>query len=143
MLGAAVSWATYTVLSRPQLERHSPLKVTGLSMLAGTPGLLLATAPEWLGQDWAAVPWQGWLGLAYSTVLAIGLAYVVWNTAVKAVGSARTAIYSNLQPVMAMLVGWLWLGESLAWLQIAGAVVILSGVYLTRMGTARTTKTPR
>ena len=140
VLGSAVTWATYTVLSRPLLRRHSPLKVTGLSMLTGTPVLLLATAPEWRVQDWAAVPWQGWLGLAYSTVLAIGLAYVVWNTSVKTVGSARTAIYCNLQPVIAMLIGWLWLGEGLGWMQIAGATVILGGVFLTRMGTTRTAR---
>lgn len=140
VLGGAVSWAAYTVLSRPLLQRHSPLKVTALSMLTGTPGLLLATAPEWWGQDWAAVTLQGWLGLAYSTVLAIGLAYVIWNTGVKIVGSARTAIYSNLQPVIAMLVGWLWLGESLGWLQIAGAAITLGGVYLTRTGTTQTPK---
>jgi drug/metabolite transporter (DMT)-like permease len=66
--------------------------------------------------------------------LAIGLAYVIWNSSVKTVGSARTAIYKNLQPVIAMIVGWLWLGEGLGGLQIAGAVVILGGVFMTRMG---------
>jgi drug/metabolite transporter (DMT)-like permease len=141
VLGSALAWAVYTVLSRPLLQRHPPLKVTALTMLAGTPALLLATAPEWWAQDWTAVPWQGWLGVAYSTVLAIGLAYVIWNTGVKTVGSARTAVYKNLQPVIAMLIGWLWLGESLGWLQIAGAAVILIGVFLTRTGTTQTAKT--
>jgi drug/metabolite transporter (DMT)-like permease len=53
------------------------------------------------------------------------------------VGSARTAIYVNLQPVLAVLIGWLWLGEGLGWTQVVGAAVIVAGVLLTRMGTSQ------
>jgi len=140
VLCGAVAWAVYTVLSRSLLRRHSSLKVTGLSMLAGMPALLLAAVPQCRTQNWAAVPWQGWLGLAYSAVLALGVAYVAWNAGVKVVGSARTAIYSNLTPVIAMIVGWLWLGEHLGWLKIAGAAIIVAGVFLTRQGVAPATR---
>jgi len=135
VLCGAVAWALYTVFTRPLLGRHSPLKVTGLSMLAGVPGLLLAAAPDWRAQDWAAVPPLGWFGLAYSATLALGLAYVVWNAGVKQVGSARTAIYVNLQPVLGLLIGWLWLAENPGWAQVVGAAVIVAGVLLVRMGT--------
>lgn len=138
VLCGAVAWAMYTILSQPLLRRHSSLKVTGLAMLTGLPGILLAAAPECRAQNWAAVPWQGWLGIAYSAVLALGLAYVVWNAGVKMAGSTRTAIYSNLTPVVAMIIGWLWLGENPGWLQIAGAAVIVGGIFLTRMGTTPT-----
>jgi drug/metabolite transporter (DMT)-like permease len=140
VLCSAITWAVYTVLSRPLLRRHSSLKVTGLSMLAGAPAILLAAVPQCRAQNWAAVPWQGWLGLAYSAVLALGLAYVAWNAGVKIVGSARTAIYSNLTPVIAMIIGWLWLGEHLGWLKIVGGAVIVGGVFLARMGATRTTR---
>jgi len=137
VLGSTVSWALYTVLVRPLLQRYSPLKVTGLSMLAGTPGIVLAAAPQWSAQDWPAVPWQSWAGLAYSAALALSLSYVVWNVGVKAVGSTRTAIYSNLQPVMGLLIGWLWLDERVGWPQVVGAAVIIVGVFLTRWGSRR------
>jgi len=140
VLCSAITWAVYTVLSRPLLRRHSSLKVTGLSMLTGTPAILLAAVPQCRAQNWAAVPWQGWLGLAYSAVLALGLAYVSWNAGVKIVGSARTAVYSNLTPVIAMIIGWLWLGEQLGWLKIIGAAVIVGGVFLARMGATQTTR---
>jgi drug/metabolite transporter (DMT)-like permease len=137
VLCAAISWAAYTVLSRPLLQQYSSLKVTGLLMLSGTPGLLLAAIPQWGAQNWAAVPWQSWLGLIYSAALALGLAYVIWNTGVKMVGGTRTAIYSNLQPVVAMLIGWLWIGETIGGVQFAGAAVIVAGVFLTRTGTLK------
>ncbi len=140
VLASTVAWALYTVLARPLLQRYSSLKVTGLSMLAGTPGIILAAAPEWQRQNWGAVPWQGWSGIAYSAVLAVSLSYVVWNAGIKIVGSARTAIYGNLQPVAAMSIGWLWLGEGLGWWQVIGAAVIVSGVFLTRLGTSQTAR---
>ncbi len=138
VLCGAVAWALYTVLARPLLQRHSSLKVTGLAMLTGLPIILVASTSDCRAQDWAAVPWQGWLGIAYSALLALGLAYVAWARGVKTVGSARTAVYSNLTPVIAMIIGWVWLDEHLGWLKILGAIVIVSGVFLTRLGSTPT-----
>jgi drug/metabolite transporter (DMT)-like permease len=52
---------------------------------------------------------------------------------VQKIGSARTAIYSNLTPIVAMIVAALWLGEPITRTQIVGATLILSGIALTRM----------
>jgi drug/metabolite transporter (DMT)-like permease len=83
------------------------------------------------------VPWQSWLGMIYSAALALGFAYVIWNTGVKIVGGTRTAIYSNLQPVVAMLIGWMWLGEAIGQMKAAGAAIIVAGVLVTRAGTLK------
>jgi drug/metabolite transporter (DMT)-like permease len=53
---------------------------------------------------------------------------------VQRIGSSRTALYSNLTPIIAMLVAALWLGERIGPGQIVGATLILSGIALTRMG---------
>jgi len=53
---------------------------------------------------------------------------------VQRVGSARTAIYSNVTPVVAILVAWVALGDRLALLQWLGAVVVIGGLLLTRRG---------
>lgn len=132
ILAAATLWASYTVLSRPLLARYSPLKVTALAMLAGTPFIVLYAIPGLRAQDWDAVSWQGWGGLAFSSILAIALAYVVWNLGVSRVGGTRTAVYNNLTPVVAALTGWLFLEESITLWVIGGAALIFSGIYLTR-----------
>jgi drug/metabolite transporter (DMT)-like permease len=66
--------------------------------------------------------------------MAVAVAYVVWYTSVQRVGSARTAIYSSLTPVVAVMVAWIALGDRMTPLQIMGAVVVLAGVLLTRRG---------
>ena len=48
-----------------------------------------------------------------SSLLALAFAYMVWYTAIQRIGSSRTAIYSNLTPIVAMVVAALWLGEQI------------------------------
>ena len=62
---------------------------------------------------------------------------MVWYTAVQRIGSSRTAIYSNLTPIVAMIVAAVWLGEPITRPQILGAALILSGIAVTRLSPAR------
>jgi drug/metabolite transporter (DMT)-like permease len=76
---------------------------------------------------------MAWGGVAYSGVLAIGLAYLLWYGGVQRIGNARTAAYSNLTPIVALLVAWAWLGETPTFMQVGGAGVVLGGLSLARL----------
>jgi drug/metabolite transporter (DMT)-like permease len=78
-----------------------------------------------------------WFGVAYAGILAIGLAYILWYRGVQRIGNSRTAAYSNLTPIVALTVGWIWLGEVPRPLQVAGAGVVLAGLSLARLGRVR------
>jgi drug/metabolite transporter (DMT)-like permease len=47
-------------------------------------------------------------------------------------GPTRTAVYSNLQPIVALLVAWAFLSETPTIFQGVGAATIIAGVFLTR-----------
>lgn len=128
----AACWALYTVFSRPLLYRYSPLQLTAVTMAFGVPALVAAAAPQLLRQPWQTVTWLGWAVLAFSTVLAIVVGYVVWYASLQIAGGPRTAAYSNLIPVATLAASWLLLGETLGLLQAAGAAVVLAGVWLAR-----------
>ncbi len=134
ILLAAMCWAVYTLGGKPLLGRYSPLKLNALTMVPGTFLLALISLPEILAQDWSAVTPQAWGGLAYSTIFSVVVGYVLWYTSVQRVGSARTAIYSNLTPVVAAISAWVILGDRLTALQFAGAAVVIAGILLTRRG---------
>ena len=70
--------------------------------------------------------------MAGSSLLALAFSYIVWYTAVQRMGSARTAMYSNLTPLVAMGVAATWLGERIGPGQLLGAALILTGLVLTR-----------
>jgi len=131
-LAATLCWASFTVLSKPLLSRYSPIKLITMTMVLGTVPFLAIATPALVAQDYSRVTATGWLGLLYSYSLAIVAAYIVWYTSVQRVGNARTAIFSNLTPVVALVVAWLLRGETLAPLQLIGAAVVLVGISLAR-----------
>lgn len=135
ILLCTICWSLYTVFSRPMLRALSPLRLTALTMVLGTPALILAALPQMLRHPWSEVGWQSWGALAYSSALAIALGYVVWYASVQSVGNTATAVYSNLIPVFALVAARLLLGETISLVQGAGATVVLAGVSLARFST--------
>jgi drug/metabolite transporter (DMT)-like permease len=89
--------------------------------------------PSFAAQDWGVVTLGGWAGLLYSGLLAIGLGYAIWVKGVQRLGGSRTAVYSNLTPIIATLTGVIFLGEHITALQIVGAACVLGGIVLTRV----------
>ena len=134
LLTCSVCWALYTVGSKNLVHTYGSLKATAIMMSSGTPLLLLICAPSLIKQDWSRVRPIAWAGLVYSGLFAIAVAYIIWSYGVRKIGSTRTAIYSNVTPIVALLVAWAALGESPTLGQLAGAVVIFAGVYLVRHG---------
>jgi drug/metabolite transporter (DMT)-like permease len=133
VLGAAACWAAYTLGVRRYSTRMSPLRLTTLTMITGTPGLVLAGSPAIARTDWAAVSPAAWGGVAYSTLLALVVAYTLWNTSVAEVGPSRTAVYNCLVPAVAMTLAWLSLGERPGPVPLLGAALILGGVLVARV----------
>lgn len=138
MLAAAVAWSVYTVGASPLVRRHGALPVTGVTMWIGAGLLLLVSTPSLVAQDWARTTGLGWFALVVSGALAVGLSYVIWYHGVEYLGSARTAVFSNTVPVVALTTAWLTLGETPGTQQLVGAALIVGGVLLTRLrGTER------
>jgi len=133
VLLSSLCWSSYTLMSRPLLRRYPPLKLTAISMLMGAPVLIILAVGQFGQQNWQAVNVQGWLGLIYSFVFSIALGTVIWNTSVSKMGNTRTAIFSNVTPVVTVIASWLVLGETLGAWQTVGAVFTLAGVTLTRL----------
>jgi drug/metabolite transporter (DMT)-like permease len=133
-VAAVLCWAGYTLALRFLPTGVSPLRVTLVTTVAGAPGLLLAGLPEIARMDWAAVGPVGWGALAYSTVLSLIVAYLIWNRSVQVVGPSRTVVYMCLTPLFAVAAAALLLGERPRPLQGIGALLIISGVVLSRLG---------
>lgn len=133
MIGSALTWAIYTVGSRPLVQRYGPLEVTAWTLWIGTPFLVVLGIPDLMGLDWSTLEARHAAGVVYAGVLAISLAYLLWNRGVRQIGSARTAAYSNLVPVVALITAWIALGENPTPLQLVGTGAILIGVTMTRL----------
>jgi drug/metabolite transporter (DMT)-like permease len=134
VLAAGLAWSAYTVGSAPLVHRYGVLPVTATTTWAGTVGLVIASLPAFLRQDWSAVRPVSWLALLYSGSLAIAVAYFLWYHSVRQIGSTRTTVYTNFVPVVALVIAWLTLGEAPTLLQAIGAGAIIAGTLLVRAG---------
>jgi drug/metabolite transporter (DMT)-like permease len=71
-----------------------------------------------------------WLLLAYIVVLGTVVPFICLVSALHHVPATRVTIVAMLEPVLAAIVAWFWLGEELAAAQIVGGLIVLVGVIL-------------
>ncbi len=131
ILGGSVCWAIYTVGIRT-VTGVSALRVTGITMMTGAPGVVLLGLPAIAALDTAPIGALAWSGLVYSALVPLVLSYFIWSRSVQVVGTNRTALYNTGIPVVAALTAWAVRGEQPAGAQVAGAALIITGVLFSR-----------
>ncbi|MCH8319570.1 MAG: DMT family transporter [Acidobacteria bacterium] len=138
-LAAASCWSVYTVCSKTLMKSYSPLIFTTLTMSVGALALFFILLPNLMDQNWGQISTKSYLELGYSSIFSLAVAYSIWFYCVDRLGSTKTAIYANLVPFWTLLFAWFFIGEEITLLQILGGILILSGIYLTKLKRKLTT----
>lgn len=125
-------WVTYTMLMRRHTLSTDPIPLHAITLVGGVVPLLLVASPEIARVAWASVSVGGWIALGYGAIMAIVVAYLLWYRGVRLIGPTRTAMYGNLQPIVALVVAALMLGEVPSAAQSVGCVTTVLGLLLTR-----------
>jgi len=125
-------WTTFTVLVQPLAVRVNPIQLSGLTMFGGALALVFTTPRALAAVRWETVPPGAWTALFYASVVSMVIAYLFWYRGLRVLGPTRTAIYGNLQPVIAIAVAWIFLNEWPTIWQGVGTGTIMTGIYLTR-----------
>lgn len=136
LLLASLCWSAYTVFLKPYTERTDGITLSAVTMVGGAVPLVLVSLPALGATRWATIGFGGWSAIAYSGLFALVLAYLFWYRGVKVLGPTRSAMYANLQPIIALGVAWATLHETPHLLQLVGAACIMGGLLLTRMQSA-------
>ncbi|MCX7515262.1 DMT family transporter [Frateuria sp. STR12] len=128
VLLSVVASAIYFVGQKPLFARSSVFGVTAFTFFAGTLGALPFALH--LPQALAAAPWPRigallWLGLAPTF-----LGYIAWNVAIHRSSASKVSSFIYLSPPIAVLIGWVWLGERPGLLTLLGGAVVVGGVIL-------------
>ncbi len=131
---AGVAYASYSLIGREILARHSSVSVTAGSILWGAATMLpLALLERATGAVPRLTP-VAIAGILYLAVVITALGYLAWNYALERVPASRAAIFLNLQPLGGALLGVGVLGEPLTLYIVAGGALILTGLTLTIKG---------
>lgn len=81
--------------------------------------------------NWSGVGWIGWVGLAYTVLVSSVFAYLIFFWALRHMTASRLAVFTYVEPPLAMLLAVIFLGEKLTSTLLAGGALILAGVYIT------------
>ena len=145
MLGAgmiacgSLMWAVFSVLLQPYTARTHPFHLSSITMASGAALLLLVATPALRALDVSSVAPTEWGAVVYAGVGALVVAYLLFYRGVRVLGPIRTAMYGNLQPLIAIAVAWVMLHERPTGWQLAGASLIMGGLLLSRTAASRTT----
>jgi drug/metabolite transporter (DMT)-like permease len=130
MLFAASLFSYYTVMTKPLIQRHGGVAVMAYATLAGSPLVVLFSAPAAWGAPWGAMGALHWALLLWAALVSAFLGWLVWGWVNERRGVGRTAPLQYLMPLVAGLVAWLATGERFTAVKIGGALLTLGGVAL-------------
>lgn len=129
-LAGAAAMAGGTVLSRKWQPPVSPLTFTAWQLTAG--GLLLLPLALWFVPEWPAVSMANGLGLAYLGLIGAAGTYILWFRGIAKLGPSAVAPLGLLSPVVAVMLGWSFLGQNLTPWQWGGMLAVLVGIGLSQ-----------
>lgn len=134
VLIGSMGWASGSLYSRHAPLPQSATMGTAMEMLAGGAGLALMAlvAGQWSHVHPATITLRSWLSLGYLIVFGSLIAFSAYIWLLKHVSPSRASTYAYINPVVAVLLGWLFGGEVLTtrhW--IASGLVIAAVVLIT------------
>ena len=128
LLGNALAYSLYLVLSRPILAHYSVLTVVSRVFLYGAPAILLVAAPALAGFSPSAVTPRSWASFAGVVVLCTVVPYALNSWALAHTGASRVAVYVFLQPLIASALAVLILKERVTPRTVVAGSLILAGL---------------
>lgn len=130
-LATCATWAAYSVAAAPLMTVYSPTQVSAIVMPGVWVLLAIIGIPETRDQDWD-LGWELWALLVLATVGPLVLTNVLWFRSIAKIGPARATLAANLQPFVAAVFAVVLLSESLGAVQVAGGLLIASGILVAR-----------
>ncbi len=125
-----LAWGIYQFLCMVAMRRMSGPASLVYGMAVGCVFLAPLAIIERPGRALAGASASAWGSVLYISLAGTVLAFFWWNLAIQRVGAGRTAVFSNLVPVVGVFLSWLVLGERLAAVQLLGGLLTIAGVWV-------------
>ncbi len=125
-------WAAGSIYSRSAPLPPAPLLTTGMQMIGGGTGLLIAglATGEASRLSLSGASPRSLLSLAYLIVFGAIVAYSAYTWLLRVVPAAQVSTYAYVNPVVAVALGWAFAGEPVTARTLAAAAVIVGSVAL-------------
>lgn len=131
---ASVCWTLGYLKARAMREKLPVVTASALEMLSG--GVFLVLESLVYGEDWgkvAAAPLSAWGGILYLAVFGSILAFTAFAYTRNTLPSHIVGTYAYVNPLVAVIMGWLFFDETLSARSLAGGALILAAVVVTSL----------
>ncbi|HEY9115604.1 MAG TPA: DMT family transporter [Bacteroidales bacterium] len=125
----ASSYGLFLVLVKPLMKKYNPLTVMKWVFTFGMLYVIPVSVSLISKTDFAAIPFNIWLSIAYVILFTTILAYFLNNYSLTRISPTVNSSYIYLQPFLAAVVAILAGKDRLTWIEVIAAVLIFSGVY--------------
>jgi drug/metabolite transporter (DMT)-like permease len=133
MLVTAVCGAVYGVLAKRMLTRYKAMTVTAYTMMFGTLLLVPAAFFEDFSSVMARMRPDTVMLVLFLGIFGGAIGYFLWTFALTRLSPTQVAVYANLNPMIATLLGATLLAEKLTGMFMAGFAAVLAGVLLVNL----------
>ena len=130
LLGAAITWALYSVLVRRVSSDADVLQASAIMLLGGLPITVPTAAWELSTQGMGTITPGIIGGILFLGIISTAIAMFLWNYAFARLPASVASLTFFTQPVVGTLLGWAFLGETITALFIAGGVLIGIGILI-------------
>ncbi len=138
--GGGILWSLYSVLLQPYTGRVHPLHLSAITLSGGALLMLIIASRDLVHLEFRTLGVPAWSALAYSSIGAMVIAYLLFYRGIRVLGPTRTAVYGNLQPIVAIFVAWLLVNEAPSAWQWVGTLLITGGLLMSRTATVNATE---
>lgn len=128
----AFAWACGSIYSKHHDLPSSPMLGVAMQSLAGGVGLWIVGLLAGEGHDFhlSAITLRSWLALGYLIVFGSGIGFTAYVYLLKKSTAAHVGTYAFVNPVVALILGWIGAGEKITLRTGLAAAVILIAVLL-------------
>jgi drug/metabolite transporter (DMT)-like permease len=132
VLVATITWAGYSVAVAPLMTRYTASRISAWGLTIGGLPVLAIGSQQIGGQDYAGLPTLVWIAFVFAVLGPLFLTNLLWFNSIERVGPSRASLYANLQPFLGAIFALLLLSESMTKYQVAGGLLIATGIILSR-----------
>lgn len=129
-VGATWSWAFGTLYTKEQAVEFNPYFSLGLQMLISGIVLYSISGISGMNIPLTEIPWQAWAAIGYLVAFGSVFSFACYLYALQNLPTGQVSIYAYINPVVAVLIGSLFLGEKFSIYIAVGGAITLTGVYL-------------
>ncbi len=127
---ASITWAFGTLYTQKHALNFNPYVSLGFQMFISGSILMIVTYASGNAIAVSQIPVLAWSSIAYLVLVGSLITFVAYIYTLQHLPATLASVYAYINPIVAILLGAMVLGEPLTWFIAVGGLITIAGVYL-------------